>query len=182
MHACVQNDGEYFEPFPATNGVKRGCVMTPTLFSVKFSAVPMDGFHDNDAGFPIRYRFDSKLFKLRRLQAKSKVHIDVLDKLLYADDMAENAKKESKLHGVMARVSQACDNYDLTSQYLESRTANQHHVTVNGQSLQVVDKFLYMESALSRAVQTNDKVTDRTSKASVASGRLRGNVWEQNGH
>ena len=49
-------------------------------------------FQDVDAGFPIRYRFDGKLLNLRRLQVKSKVQTDVVDKLLYADDLAENAK------------------------------------------------------------------------------------------
>ena len=51
-------------------------------------------FQDCDAGFPIRYRFDGKLFSLKRLQAKSKVHTDVLDKLFYIVDMAENTKKK----------------------------------------------------------------------------------------
>ena len=37
MQARVQNDGEYSEPFPVTNGVKQGCVMAPTLFSMMFS-------------------------------------------------------------------------------------------------------------------------------------------------
>ena len=92
MQARVQNDGEYSEPFPVTNGVKQGCVMAPTLFSMMFSAMLTDAFQDVDAGFPIRYRFDGKLLNLRRLQAKSKVQTDVVDKLLYADDLAENAK------------------------------------------------------------------------------------------
>ena len=30
MQARVQNDGDYSEPFPVTNGVKQGCVMAPT--------------------------------------------------------------------------------------------------------------------------------------------------------
>ena len=34
---------------------------------------------------------------------------DVLDKLLYTDDMKENAKAETKIQGAMDRVSQACD-------------------------------------------------------------------------
>ena len=37
IQARVQNDGEYSEPFPVTNGVKQGCVMAPTLFSMMFS-------------------------------------------------------------------------------------------------------------------------------------------------
>ena len=109
MQARVQNDGEYSEPFTVTNGVKQGCVMAPTLFSMMFSAMLFsmmfsamltDAFQDVDAGFPIRYRFDGKLLNLRRLQAKSKVQTDVVDKLLYADDLAENAKSEEKCKGL----------------------------------------------------------------------------------
>ena len=56
MQARVQNDVEYSEPFSVTNGVKQGCVMAPTLFSMMFSAMLTDAFQDVDAGFPIRYR------------------------------------------------------------------------------------------------------------------------------
>ena len=52
---------------------------------------------------------------------------------------------------------------------------------VNGQKLQVVDKFTYLGSTLSRAVHIGDEVTARTAKASVAFGRIRTNVWERNG-
>ena len=40
--------------------------------------------------FTVRYRFDGNLFNLRRLQAKTKVLTDVLDELLYANDMDKN--------------------------------------------------------------------------------------------
>ena len=100
MQARVQNDGEYSEPFPVTNGVKQGCVMALTLFSMMFYAMLTDAFQDVDAGFPIRYSFDGNLLNLRRLQAKSLVQTDVVDKLLYADDLAENAKSEEKCKGL----------------------------------------------------------------------------------
>ena len=112
MQARVQNDGEYSESFPVTNGVKQGCVMAPTLFSLMFSAMLTDAFQDVNAGFPIRYRFDGKLLDLRRLQAKSKVQTDVVDKLLYTDDLAQNAKSEE--NGAVDRVSTACDNFQLS--------------------------------------------------------------------
>ena len=57
--------------------------MTPTLFSMMFAVMLTNAFQDFDTGFPIRYGFDGKLFNLKRLQAKSKVQTDVLDKLLY---------------------------------------------------------------------------------------------------
>ena len=50
----VQNDGKYSEPLPVTNGVKQGCIMAPTLFSMMFSAMLTYAFQDGDAGFPIR--------------------------------------------------------------------------------------------------------------------------------
>ena len=71
MQARVQNDGKYPEPFLVTNGVKQGCVMAPTLFSMMFSEMLTDAFQDVDAGFPFRYGFDGKLLNLRMLQAKS---------------------------------------------------------------------------------------------------------------
>ena len=77
-------------------------------------AMRTDAFQDCDAGFSIRCSFDGKLFNLRRLQVKSKVQTDVADELLYADDLAKNAKSETKMQGSMDRRSQACGTYDLT--------------------------------------------------------------------
>ena len=97
MLARVQNDGEFSAPLPVTNGVKQGCVLASTLFSMMFSAILIDAFQDGDNGIPIRYRFDGKLFNLRRLQAKSKVQTEVLDEFLFADDMAKGAPTEEKM-------------------------------------------------------------------------------------
>ena len=88
--------------------------MAPTLFSMMFAAMPTDAFQDVDAGFPIRYRFGGKLLNLRRLQAKSKVQTDVIDKLLYVDDLAENVKSKENMQGAVDRMSKACDNFQLT--------------------------------------------------------------------
>ena len=187
MQARVQNDGEFSEPFEVTNGVKQGCVLAPTLFSMMFSAMLMDAFQDSDTGFPIRYRFDGNIFNLRRLQAKTKVQTDVLDELLYADDMDKNANTEAKMQRAMDQVSQSCDNYDLTistkktevvHQPAPGKPYNEPTITVNGQKLKVVDNFTYLGSTLSRAVHIDDEITARIAKASVAFGRLRANVWE----
>ena len=118
-----------------------------------------------DAGFHIRYRIDDKLSNLRRLQAKSKVQTDVLDELLYAEDMAKNAKSETKMQGGMDLMPQACANYDLTISTKKTKVVHQPApgkpysepaINVNGQKLQVVDNFTYLESTLSKAVHIND--------------------------
>ena len=65
-----------------------------------FSAMRLDAFQDGDNGIPIRYRFNGKLFNLRRLQAKFKVQTDVLDEFLFADDMAKGAPTENEKKNV----------------------------------------------------------------------------------
>ena len=87
-------------------------------------------------------------------------------------------------------MSKACDNLQLTISTKKTEVVHQPApgkpyseptITVNGQKLQVVDKFIYLGSTLSRAVHIDDEVTARTAKASVAFARLRTNVWERNG-
>ena len=53
MLAQVKNDGEFSDPFLVTNGVKQGCVLTPTLFSMMFSALLTAAFQDGDKSIPI---------------------------------------------------------------------------------------------------------------------------------
>ena len=65
MLAWIQNDGEFSDPFPVTNGVQQGCILAST-----------DAFQDEDNGISIRHHFDGKLFNLRRFQAKSKVQTE----------------------------------------------------------------------------------------------------------
>ena len=150
----------------------------------------MDAFQDSDTGFPIRYRFDGYIFNLRRLQAKTKVQTDVLDELLYADDMDKNASSEAKMQRAMDQVSQSRDNYDLTISTTKTKVVhqpapekpyNEPTINVNGEKLKVVDKFTYLGSTLSRAVHIDDDVTARIAKANVAFRRLRANVCERNG-
>ena len=105
MLARVQNDGEFSDPFSVTNGVKQGCVLASTLFSMMFSTMLTDAFQDRDNGIPIRYRFDGKRFNLRRLQAKSKVQTEELDKFLFADDMAKGSPLEEKMQKGVDQIS-----------------------------------------------------------------------------
>ena len=71
-----------------------------------------DAFQDCDDCFPIRYRVNGNLFNLW-LESKSKIQTGVRDEFLYADCEAKNVLTE-KMPETMDRVSQACDNYDLT--------------------------------------------------------------------
>ena len=125
MLARVQNDGEFSDPFPVTNGVKPGCVLASTLFSMMFSAMLTNALQDGDNGISISYRFDGKLLNLRRLQAKSKVQTEVLDEFLFADDIAMGAPTEQKMQKGVDQVSDSCDSFDLTISIKKTEEVNQ---------------------------------------------------------
>ena len=65
MVARVQDQGQTSEPLSVTNGTKQGCVMAPLIFTLVFSAMVYDAFHDNDLGALIRFRTDGNVFTLR---------------------------------------------------------------------------------------------------------------------
>ena len=155
-----------------------------------FSAMLRNVFQDVGNGIPNRYRFDGELFNLRRLQAKSKVQTEVLDEFLFADDMAKGTPTEEKMQKGVAQVSDSCDSYDLTISIKKTEVVYQSApgkpykeptITVKGQRLQVVAKFTYLGSTLSRVVHIDDKVNARIDKASAAFGRLRGSIWDRSG-
>ena len=48
MHARVLNECVFSESLQVANGLKQGCVMISTLFSMTFYVMTMDAFHDCD--------------------------------------------------------------------------------------------------------------------------------------
>ena len=54
-------------------------------------------------------------------------------------------------------------------------------ITVKGNTLEVVGKFTYLGSVLSKNVTINDEMNNRLAKASATFDRLSKNVWECEG-
>ena len=180
MHARVQDDGDYSQPFPVTNGVKQGCVLAPTLFSMVFSAMLTDAFRDGDIGVGFRYRTDGSLFNIRRLKAKTKVHEDIARDFLFADDCALNASTQSDMQESMDLFTKACENFGLTISTKKTEVLhqpapavpyNEPNINVNGQRLAAVDKFTYLGSTLSRFVNIDEEVAYRIARQSQRSLR-----------
>jgi len=190
MQARVQDNGEMSQPFPVSNGVKQGCVLAPTLFSIMFSAMLADAFRDADVGIGIKYRMDGSVFNLRRLQAKTKTSSAKVNDLLFADDCALNASSEIAMQLSVDKFAEACESFGLTisikktevmHQPAPGKTYSEPNILINGQRLNVVNKFTYLGSTLSRQVVIDDEIDARIAKASSAFGRLRKNVWERKG-
>ena len=134
-------------------------------------------------GVVVRYRSNGRLFNLRRLKAKTMVQMDSVRDLLFADDCALYAGSQSDMQHRLDLFSTACDNVGLFISIKKTEVMHQPApgkayaeptITVNGQKLSAVDRFTYLRSNLSRAVQIDDEVD-----TSIAFGRLRSNVWER---
>ena len=190
MQARVLDNGDCSETFSVTNGVKQGCVLAPTLFSMMFTAMLSDAFYDDhDTCIGFRYRTDGRLLNALRLQAKTKVEkYWVCD--LFADDCALNATTEAKMQQSMDRFASSCTNFGLTIstkktevmfQPAPQQRYSEPSITVKGETLKAVDNFTYLGSTISRSVNIDTEVDTRIAKASSAFGRLRVSVWDRRG-
>ena len=190
MQARVQDNGTCSEPFQVGNGVKQGCVLAPTLFSMMFSAMLTDAFQSRNMGIDLRYRTDGKLFNLRRLQAKTKVKTTTARDFLFADDCALNASGQMEMQQSMDCLAAACTDFGLTISTKKTEVMHQPApgalyteplISVNGKQLKAVEKFVYLGSTLSRVANIDEEVMHRVAHGSAVFGRLRTSVWERRG-
>ena len=87
MMGSVIHGASVSPSFPIATGVKQGCVLAPTLFSLHLAAVLLRvNTSQSHLGVHIRYRMDGGLFNLRRLKARSKTFEVTISELQYADD------------------------------------------------------------------------------------------------
>ena len=188
MKASVKSNGDMSNPFCVTNGVKQGCVLAPTLFSIMFSAMMHEAFQSYPAGVDIRYRLDGKLFNSRRLQAKTKTSLMHVCELLFADDCALLAHDESSMQDCVDRFSNACENFGLTISTAKTEVLFQPvpgdtqafppEIKIQDTTLKNVDSFKYLGSTLSSNARIDAEVALRMNKASASFGRLRERVWD----
>ncbi|BHF68847.1 hypothetical protein SprV_0301188800 [Sparganum proliferum] len=115
MMARVTDNGAVSEAFAVTNGVKQGCVLAPTLFSLMFSAMLMDAYR-NERPHPrirIAYRTDGHLLNQRRMHFQSRVSTTTVHELLFADNCALNTTSEEEMQRSMNLFSAVCENFGL---------------------------------------------------------------------
>ncbi|BHF67704.1 hypothetical protein SprV_0301073200 [Sparganum proliferum] len=197
MMARVTDNGAVSEAFAVTNGVKQGCVLAPTLFSLMFSAMLMDAYSDERPGIRIAYRTDGHLLNQRRMHFRSRVSTTTVHELLFDDHCALNTTLEEEMQRSMYLFSAACENFDLVINTQKTVVMHQPpppntatlpnppppspQISVNGTQLQVVENFPFLGSTLSSSIKIDDEVARRISKASQAFGRLQSTVWNRHG-
>ena len=84
----VKHNGSLSGSFPISKGVKQGCVLASTLFSIFFSIILREAKEDLPDGIYVRFRTDSSLFNFRHLLARTKAIKELITELLFADNYA----------------------------------------------------------------------------------------------
>ena len=190
MMARVIENGDVSNPFPVTNGVKKGCVLAPTLFSLLFAEMLSAALSKTSAGITIRYRTDGRFFDLRRLKAHTKVREALVRDFLFADDCAMAAHSEEDLQCLADCFSAAAKAFGLTISIKKTEVLHQPApgtcnpepvIKIDGTALQTVEDFTYLGSCLTSTGSLDKEICSRLSKASSAFGRLRTRVWEESG-
>nr|VZI47364.1 unnamed protein product [Spirometra erinaceieuropaei] len=111
MMARVADNGAVSEAFTVINGVKQGCVISPTLFSLILSVMLMDACRDEHSGNRIAYRTDGQLLNHRQIHCQSCVSTTIVHGLYFADDSALNATSKENIQRGMDPFAGACDNF-----------------------------------------------------------------------
>ena len=189
MMGRVCADGKESDGFEVTAGVKQGCVIAPSLFSLFFAAMLKEATEDMPQGVSIRFR-NGSVFNLSRLKASTKVTEALIRELLFADDCMLSCHTEPDLQQMTTKFSNAAKNYGL--QISVTRTEVMHQpapgkpyvepsITVENLRLPVTKQFKYLGSVLSNDAQMDEDIQARISKASSAYGRLQERVWKPHG-
>ena len=186
----VLNNGQPSDAFPVTNWVKQGCVLAPTMFSILLTTKLSSAFSDNEDSIKLCFHSDENLFNPGWLQAQTRVKITYVHDLLFADDCILNVSSEAGLQQSMNKFSSACDTFGLTISTQKMQVMCQQvpntiwpnpRITVKGNALEVMDKFTYIRSVLSKNMTIDNEVNNRLVKASTTFGRLSKNVWDHEG-
>lgn len=187
MSGKVLNSNGPGESFKITTGVKQGCVIAPTLFSIYVGAILHLVKEKIPKGVEIIYRTDGGLFNLSRLRAKSKVSATTVLELQYADDNVILANSEHDLQHTLDAFSEAYKSIGLEINSNKTQilwqpaptcNAIPPGVMVNGSSLKNVEHFPYLGSHLSTNANIDVEIQYRLHCASAAFGRMRVRVFD----
>lgn len=191
MKVRVLDQSSFSEPFTVTNGVKQGCVLAPTLFSILFAVMIRNAFREESAGVYLRYRTDGGIFNPRRLQAKTKTLHTVIRELLFADDCAIMAHTAEHIQQLMDCFAKAAQKFGFTISLKKTEVMYQANplssskvqpsITLNNTVLNTTDKFCYLGSVLSSNVDISNDVSRRIGAASAAFGKLQTRLWNEPG-
>ena len=154
--ANVSVEGEDSESFSVTNGVKQGCMLAPTLFSIFLSAMLDDAFRDEGDGVYIQSRQSADPFNVAHFRANTKTTRILMRELLFADDNALVAHSAEEMQKIVDAFSDASKKFGLKINIKKTEVLYQPNYTrtreedimVDGNKLNSVLEFTYFASTI----------------------------------
>lgn len=187
MTARVCIEKEFSRPFKVNNGVKQGCVMAPTLFSIYLSAVLEDAFRDCPNGVYIRSRPGANLFNVSQFRAKTKTNQVLIRELLFADDTALVAHTLEDIQRITTLFAKSVSDFGLQINLKKTEVLFQPppntdctpgEVHIDGIKLANVDRFTYLGCTVTKDSKLDAEIQSRMAKASSSFGRLTERLWK----
>ena len=185
MKAKVSVSGSISDDFEVKNGVKQGDPAAPTYFTLFLTAILNLLAQATQEGVYIRTRSDGKLFNLSRLKASTKVRIELIRDLLYADYAAMVAHSLEAIQEITSRFSEISKAFGLQisthkTELLYQLSPNNRNrdnvqpiVTIDGEPLNMEHKFKYLSSYVSDGIKVDTEILHHIQMASVAYGKLK---------
>ena len=99
--------------------------------------------------------------------------------LLFADDAALVAHSEESVQRLLDKFSEPCKSFGLRTSLKKTVIMHQgsvgstSEVTLDGSSLNSVDKFCYLGSTITKNLDLNDEISKRIRKAAMNFGILK---------
>ena len=113
MMVNVRNGGEVSDTFAITNGVKQGCVLAPTLFSIFLSAMLEEAFRDMGEECTSNHARMQASLQLHTSERRQKNTNILVRELLFEDDSALIAHSAEKIQRIVDAFANASSKFGL---------------------------------------------------------------------
>ena len=188
MQAKVVQGKDTSKEFPVTNGVKQGCVLAPTLFSIYLSAMLHTAFKGIEKGIYIQTRHGADLYNISQFRAKSRTTKYLVREMLFADDSALVAHTANDMQLLVDQFSKAATQFSLKINIRKTECMYQpikllctppepNDITINQEPLVHTNDFTYLGSTVSSSSKIDRELRTRIGKASAAFSKLQDRLW-----
>jgi len=113
MQAKVVQGRDASNEFAVTNGVKQGCVLASTLFSLYLTAMLEVTFKNLNEGIYIQTRHGADLFDVAQFKSKTRITKHLVKEMLFTDDCALVAHWAADMQVLVNNFAKAVAQFSL---------------------------------------------------------------------
>jgi hypothetical protein len=170
------------EPFQIHTGFKQGCVLAPTLFNIYIDTIARQILRVvvQYSGVKLVYKIDGQLRISKNPDLSMIIWI-----LMYADDIvlfSDNAESLTlATQEVHTKMKQWAMQVGVKKSKIlvvsKSMDVPQPTIVLDGEQMEVVDKFPYLGSMFTHDNNLDTEISYRISRAAMAFASLRSTLW-----